>query len=142
MIQPDEPGWAISRANSPGETEMFEDRRQIIEYNNKPVIVHNYSGLEGTEFVKVIQHVAVLVQNDQRTDKLILIDISDTIVDQAVMAAFRNMTEGQSKTVKRSAIVGLTGIQTLFVQVITRFTQIDIKPFDSREEALEWLTAQ
>lgn len=120
---------------------MLEERRQTIEHKGKQIIFHNYAGLERDMYAQAIRHNSAMVHEERQHDRLVLLDVSDTVVNKEVMKAYRQMTDGESKTIKRCAVLGLTGIQTLFIQAIASFAHIEIKPFKSKDDALEWLTS-
>ena len=118
---------------------MGTDRRQILEYKGKRIVFHDYSDLAGDEFVRVIEEISLQATADPAKRRLVLMNATNAIVDRPVMCAFREMTANASELVLKGAFYGLTGIQNMFMAIISDCAKTPLKAFETREAALEWL---
>lgn len=51
----------------------------------------------------------------------------------------KSYSKANSPFVKKSAVVGATGLRRIILQGVRMFTGRDIRPFDDCESALNWL---
>ena len=103
-------------------------------------MLHNYRDLECREYADAILLNAEVADTDGTQDRLVLIDVTNTVVDKSVMKAYRTIARQTSPRLSKIAVVGATGIQKLFVTTIANLFKLEVRAFDSREEALGWLT--
>lgn len=119
---------------------MSQYRRQL-EYNGKPIILHDYNGLAGDDYAHAVLENAALAEAEQSLDRLVLIDATNTVVNKEVMKAYRTIAGKTSPRLRKTAVIGTTGIQKLFVSSISTLFKLNVRAFDAKEEALQWLTA-
>jgi hypothetical protein len=119
---------------------MRVSRRKTVEVNGKLLIFHDYKGLSGEEYVKAIEENARDADHSSDIERLVLLDVTDSVVDRTVLNAFKRIsTKGAARKTSKTAIVGVTGIQYVFVQVIIAFSKLNLRVFDTVEEAQAWL---
>ena len=46
-----------------------------------------------------------------------------------------------SGSISKSAVIGATGIQKMFVATVPSFAKMEVRAFGSKDEALEWLVS-
>ena len=119
---------------------MTEYRKKV-EHNGKTVIAHVYNGLEGDAYAEAILQNAKLAETERSSERLVLIDASNTVVNKNVMKAYKTITRRTAGNLSRTAVIGVVGIQRVFVSTIARLFKLEIRAFDSKEEALKWLTS-
>ena len=113
----------------------------MISHNGKYVIFLDHTNLSGSEYVRVVEESARAADEHASGNRLILVDSTGSIVDKDVLKALKQLTSTAGTRIDKTAVLGITGIQQLFLKIVSAFSKVNIKPFDSREKALEWLTA-
>jgi hypothetical protein len=56
-----------------------------------------------------------------------------------VVSALKELFKSITPYIKASAVMGVTGVKWIIVQSLIKLTGRDIKLFDNRKQALEWL---
>jgi hypothetical protein len=73
---------------------------------------------------------------------LTLTDVAGVTFDGEVVKAFKGMAEGNKDYVRAGALINIAGLQKVIYTGIVIFTKRNLQIFDTREEALEWLSTQ
>ncbi len=120
---------------------VTQRRRFLLQHNKKTVVFLDHTNLEGAEYLKVVEENIAKSQAIDVVQRLILVDSTGSIMDREVLGALKKLTSQSSDRIDKVALLGITGIQRLFVRTVASFSKTNIKPFDSQEEALDWLTA-
>ena len=121
---------------------MTNNRRSFLKHNHKTIIFNDFSNLEGEAFLEVIKDISEMAESVSLSHRLVLVDATNAIVDKRVMKALKNMTARSSQKISRTAIFGISGIQLFLMKTISRFAKIEMRPFETKDDALEWLTSQ
>ena len=119
---------------------MVNTCRKILYYNGRTIILHDYRNLQGKAYIEAVEYNGKMGQESALQERLILMDVSDSIVDKEVMKAFKRVSQKASSTVSKTAVVGVKGIQKIFISTVAAISGIDIQTFNNQEEAKEWLT--
>jgi hypothetical protein len=85
------------------------------------------------------------MENKRRHDKenktgiLLLVDVTDCSFDQTVVSAMHDIAKIIKPRIKKSAVIGVTGLKGIILKTINRVSDLGLVPFKTREEALDWL---
>ena len=120
---------------------MGDERRKLIQHKGKTLIFHDYTNLYGDEYVAVIERNAKKADETELSERLVLLDVTDSLVNKRVIATFKRVSKGASTKVSKIAVVGVTTIQRAFVQAIAKFSGTNMKAFETHEQAKDWLTS-
>jgi hypothetical protein len=115
--------------------------RKLLQHNGKTIILHDYRKLEGEAYVKAVEYNGREGKHIELPQRLIMIDVTDSIVDKAVMKAFKQVSQNASSTISKTAVVGVSGIQKLFISTVATFSKLNIRSFNTQDEAKKWLTS-
>jgi len=112
----------------------------FIYHNNKKVLFVDYSNCQTTnEMIKLLNEVKELYENSSRPF-LALNDFTNTFGSSEFMNAAKQHKElFDSKTIK-TAVLGITGLKKILLNGYNMFVQKKQAPFDTKEEALAYLT--
>ncbi|MBN2341039.1 MAG: STAS/SEC14 domain-containing protein [Deltaproteobacteria bacterium] len=115
---------------------------EIVEYKGKKILFSDYSGLGGAEFTQVVQrhyeqHRAMF--DNAGETFLFLTDVTNTFADRETMKLFKKSITQNRPFIRKSAVVGVTGIQQVLLKSINVFSSVDTRLFKTKEEALDWL---
>ena len=72
----------------------------------------------------------------------LLTDVTGAHYDSEGVGVIKEFSKATTPHNKASAVVGVEGIKRIIVQSLIKLTGRDIRLFNTREEALEWLAAQ
>lgn len=120
---------------------METPHRKKVQYGDKTIAVHDYSGLANQDYVDAIMENAKLAEEENYPVGLILVVATDTVVNKDVVKAYKYATKKASASISKSAVVGATGIQKLFINVVATFANVEVRAFDSKDDAVEWLVS-
>jgi len=73
---------------------------------------------------------------------LVLVDIRNTVTSIDVVSLFKQSTARTKGHVKKTAIVGVRGVQRILASAVARFSGEDLHLFDTVEEAADWLAGE
>jgi len=112
----------------------------VVEHLGKTVVVHNYVAIEDEDFVNAINYNVADSIKRNNPDLLLLLDISNAYISTEVLDAFKQAAIDIKPYTKKIALVGVKGIQKVFFKVVLTFSKSNnIKSFETREDALNWL---
>ncbi len=115
--------------------------RKILQHNGKTIIFHDYRHLEGQTYVQAVEYNGQQVEQAHIPQRLVLIDVTDSVVDKDVFRAFKRVSKSASSTVSKTAVVGVSGIQKLFLNTIAAISKLEIQLFDNQDAAKDWLVS-
>jgi hypothetical protein len=82
------------------------------------------------------------IEQSPADSALVLVDIRNTVTSTDVVSLFKASTARTKGHVKKTAIVGVTGVQRILALAVARFSGEELHLFPSIEEAQEWLVGQ
>lgn len=117
-------------------------RSQWLEHNGKKIFYQDFSNwLYKSDLVKKeLEEVQAVVLAEPPRSALILSDFRNTNITSdliPIMNAASNATKGH---VKRTAVLGVTGIKRALADMLTQITGQPLKYFDDELSAKNWLT--
>ena len=125
--------------------EKITETAAWIEHKGKRILFSNYRGLNGEALVSQIRAnndtIAEIAEQGER-DHLRLLDVTDCYATREVMAAFKDGAIMLSPYVRASAIVGVTRMEKHLLRIINQLASLSIRPFETIEEAKDWLVEQ
>ena len=71
---------------------------------------------------------------------LLLTDVTNAKYNLETAEMAKNFVKSNTPYMKASALIGLTGIHMILYQALIRISGRDIRLFNTRDEALTWLT--
>lgn len=80
-----------------------------------------------------------VIMAEPENSVLILNDVRESIGSMDVMKHLQVSAERSSPYITRAAVVGVTGSKSILLQIVNRFSKHPIVPFDSFDQAKDWL---
>ena len=118
---------------------------EMIQHKGRTILYFNYQGLEDDGLVHQIREnekgILSLIAQGKR-DLLRLTDISGCYASPEIMDAFKDVALKVSPYFKASAVVGIVGGKKVLLDLVNRLSGLGVRPFDSLEEAKDWLVQQ
>ncbi len=119
----------------------MNERIQTIQHKGKSIISVDYRGFttyNEKEYINTIEKATEYFIN-QGTDLLTLVDVNETYTNSTFVAKWKEATKKSRSHTKKSAVIGITGVKSILLNAINRFSDMSIKVFKTKEEALDWL---
>jgi hypothetical protein len=110
-----------------------------ITYKGRTILFADYTGLRDHEIVKMMQTANRMI-GEADGSVLVLSDFSGTYATDEIVKYLQSEDSKQAaKKLKKNAVVGVTGIKKLFLNMYNMVTGGGAKPFDDLESAQEYL---
>jgi hypothetical protein len=112
---------------------------KYIQYKGRKILYVDFSNMTGDQAIATLDEEAKEMQN--WTEKgIVLNDFRNSKGSSEFMAHAKKLgKEVFSRTIYKSAAIGLTGIQMVLLQAYNTFAKDKLTPFKTEEEAKEWL---
>ena len=112
-----------------------------IEHNNKKILKQDFANLFfNTQAVKnELAGVQEIVLNQPENSVLILSDFTNTEISGDLMSVLNQASKSTKPYVKKTAVLGVTGIKRTFGDLLSRITGQPLVYFSNESEALDWL---
>ncbi len=115
-------------------------RTQQITHKGKTIFVMDFSNLSNaTEIREVISESSSFIRSQPRNSLLTMTNLNGMYFNNEVRDIFNNFLQGNKPYVKRSSVVGLSGLQQILYNGLMKITGRDVKSFPSESGAKEWL---
>ena len=116
-------------------------RSRWIEYNGKKIFYQDFSKLFfNTTAVKAeLEEVQKVVKAEPKDSVLILTDMRDTNVGSDLLPAMNAASSVTKDYVRKTAVLGVTGVKRKLADLLTALTGQPLKYFDDMESAKKWL---
>ena len=108
-------------------------------YKGQDILFTDYTGLQGHEIVKMMQTAnRIIIEADDSV--LGLADFSGTYATDEIVAYLQSEDSKQAaKNLKKNAVIGVTGIKKMFLNLYNMVTGGGAKPFEDLASAKEYL---
>ena len=118
----------------------MEEPIRFIWHNNQRVLLIDISNCLPDQVSQICRLVPTHVSAEPHGSVLLLADFTGAKFDKNAVANLKEATVYVRPHLKRSAWVGVETLPKVFYDNIKSFSQRDLPKFQSRREALEWLT--
>lgn len=109
--------------------------------SQRNVVFVDYTNLTPEQLVAEVERVHSEARaNLAGTRAKVLVDVRGTLMSSDAVRALKESTRSNSSIVEKTAVVGITGVKKILADAIARFSGTNTKYFDTKEDALEWLT--
>jgi hypothetical protein len=116
-------------------------RFEILSHKGKQVILVDLSNSVPDETLKVLPVAKAAIAKFPPKSALVLTDVTNATYNKDVASAIKDFSDKNTPFVKKSVVVGADGIRLVLLQTVTMLTRREIKTCKTRQEALDWLTA-
>jgi hypothetical protein len=119
-------------------------RSEWIEFNGKKIFYQDFSKLfYNSAAVKVeLEEVQATVKAQPRDSVLVLTDMRDTNVGSDLLPAMNAASAATKAYVRKTAVLGVTGMKRKLADMLTALTGQPMKYFDNMEAAKKWLVEE
>jgi hypothetical protein len=111
----------------------------FVRHKNVEIFEVHFENLDPEKALPAIEEVKRVVAMHPKNSIRALTNVSNSHFDARVNQALREMTAANKPFVRRSAVVGVSGVQQMMLSGIRILTGRDIRGFDDAEAARDWL---
>jgi hypothetical protein len=117
-------------------------RSRWIEHNGRKVLYQDFGNLFfNVDAVKnELASVQEVVLNEPENSVLVISDFTNTEISGDLMNILNQASKVTKSHVRKTAVLGVTGIKRTFGDLLSRITGQPLVYFTSESDALEWLT--
>jgi hypothetical protein len=119
----------------------LEERLRFIKHKGKAVFEVNLTNCTSKELLLLLEQIRANISHHPPNSVLIFADFTGATIDKKVATRMKEVMVLDRPFVKRSAWIGTESVPEVFYEHFKNFSQRDFPTFKTREEALEWLTA-
>ena len=120
----------------------MEERIRFITHKGQQVLLVDVSNCTIEEMIALGRLLPTHLAAEPKGSVLLLADFSGSKFDKAALESLKQATVYDRPHIKRSAWVGTEALPKVFYENLKTFSQRDLPTFKTREEALEWPTAE
>jgi hypothetical protein len=119
-------------------------RSKWIEHKGKKIFFQDFSGLlyDADALKKELAQVQAEVISHPKNSLLILSDFRDTNMTNEIMPLLNASSAMTKDHIRKTAVLGVTGIKRTLADLLTRLTGQPLKYFDSEVIAKDWLVGE
>ena len=119
---------------------MTGDRIFWDNKNGKQVLIMDCTGLNNDQIKQLIPGSLKFYENKEPKSMRTLTDLTNTYLTKSTYDAFKDLDAKTNPYDLKSAVVGLNKAKRILLNMLNKFNSSDVKGFNSREEAMAWLT--
>jgi hypothetical protein len=116
-------------------------RSEWIEFKEKKIFFQDFSKLfyNSAAVIAELNEVQQVVIAQPKNSVLVLTDMRDTNVGREILPAMNAASSATKDHVKKTAVLGVTGVKRKLADMLTALTGQPLKYFDDIEAAKRWL---
>lgn len=112
----------------------------VITHKGKNIVLMDFSNSGKDQVLATMKQAEALIRNQPPESVLGLLDVSGSMYNKEVAAAFKEFAEGNKPYIKMTVIVGLEGIKKVLYDAVIIFTRRkNIISMDDIEKAKDFL---
>ena len=122
----------------------LKDRIKRFQHKGRMITYVNYSGLGNdceAEFIKLIDEFTQFILKHGK-HQLMLVNVENAYANGKIVSKMKSDSILTKEHLDKQAVVGINKIKTIFLKGINLFAKIEIKPFKTEAEALEYLISK
>jgi hypothetical protein len=116
-----------------------QDRIRFIGHQGKEILLVDLSNCPANEVEEIARAVPDYTTVRPRGSVLVLTDFTGAAFDRDAVRAIKETAVFDKPFVKKSALVGTEDLPVSFYDQLKTFSRRELLPFETREEALDWL---
>jgi hypothetical protein len=114
-------------------------RIDFIDYKGKQILYMDFSNLLPENLPSYLEEAKTVISSQPEHSVLIMTNVTNLRFDYNLSQAIMDYTKHNKPYIKASAIIGLSGLQSIILNSIKLSTGRDFALFDNIDEAKEWL---
>jgi hypothetical protein len=121
------------------EEKPIDERLRFIKHKGHAIYLIDVTHCTAKEMLVLLEMIRADIARHAPGSLLTLVDITGAEIDKKVATRIKEVLVLDRPYVKRSAWVGTESVPHIFYEHFKSFSQRDLPPFKTREEAMDWL---
>jgi hypothetical protein len=117
-------------------------RCRFVDHKSKTILVMDCSKCIPGDYDAIIDECARVVQSQPKNSVLTLTIAGGGRFDLETVNRLKHLTKENAPYVRKSAVVGVTGLQFVVLSTVSLFSNRTFNQFDDLEEAMDFLVAE
>lgn len=117
----------------------MDERVSFVTHQGHQIMLIDASGCTSKELILLLEEVRLTIPLHPPHSLLTLVDVTGAHFDREVATRVKEVLVFDRPFVKRSAWVGTQSLPHVYYENFKSFSKRDIPPFNTREEAMDWL---
>ncbi len=117
------------------------ERVSFVNHKDQRVLLIDLSEANVTEISTVIEQSRLVIGQAQPQSLLTLTDVTNIVIRDVTTRQIVQFVIDNKPFVRAAAVVGVSGLARSILATTNLMTGRNIKPFDTREQALDWLVS-
>ena len=118
----------------------MSNRIKWIKYKDQDILFTDWTNLaDDKAFVDAVNETSQFVIDMQKYGLLELIDVTNSHKTTTVLLVMKKMALLTRRFNKKKAVIGISAFQRMLLDAVNNFASEKIHPFETKEQALEWL---
>ncbi len=114
-------------------------RMKWITYKENEILLDDYTNIYPEQFAPLIKRITDLTFQSGKKDILLIVDVTGAYANKEAVDAFVEASKKSKPLLKKTAVVGITGVKKIFLNIVNKFSGVNAKAVASMEDAKEWL---
>ena len=116
------------------------ERVQMLSFSGKSVLLLDLTNAPPEETLSAIPRAKAIIAKFPAKSGLVITNVKGAKYNKEVAEAIKGFVSHNTPYIKASAVVGAEGAASVLLQTVIFLTRRELKSFQTREEALVWLT--
>lgn len=118
------------------------ERSKFIVHNGKQIYKLDCSTCQPEDYMPIIEECARTVQSQPKKSVLTMTIAGGGRFDKETISQLMVLTRDNEPYVRKSAVVGVSGLQKVVLQTVAAFSKREFKLFDDQEQAKDYLVSE
>jgi hypothetical protein len=114
-------------------------RMKWINYKGHEILLDDYTNVLPDQFAPLVKRITELTFQSGKKEILLIVDVTGAFANKEAVNAFSESGKKSKILIKKTAVLGITGVKKIFLNIVNKFTNLNAKPFNTIEEAKEYL---
>jgi hypothetical protein len=115
------------------------DSVRLMRYKDREILVIDYSGCKGEKMIGQVDRAKALLLSENRSFPILSIFDNKTFVSPEFMRHIEKNVPELETFIEKQAIVGISTVQEWILKGMNLWYKAQVQPFNTAEEALEYL---
>ena len=113
-----------------------------ISHKGKNILLIDYNGLDLQQQLDQIRTATKILLDTGKKDNLTISDVRNITISNEFTELAKTMGKQSGQVTKKAAALGVSGIRKVILQAVNAFSGNPRRPFDTLEEAKDWLVEE
>lgn len=110
-----------------------------ITFQGKEILLNDRSNLREGDLINNVNNAVKIIEASGKKDILYLVNNSNTIITPEVKELIKKAGNQLKPYLKQTAVIGPNPAQKILINILSKITGMNIKIFDTLEDAKAWL---